>query len=83
MPQPVALKRVAADESALYQRYDSRPRSLATVRNRNAQAATFFRNLNLGLFSPGVFDHVKASDRDSLVVSLLFTTFTNLPFNTI
>jgi hypothetical protein len=36
----VALKRVATDESALYQRYASRPRSLATVQNRNAQTAT-------------------------------------------
>ena len=65
------------------QRFVSRPRSLATVQNRIAQAATFFRNLDLGFFYPGVFDHVKASNRGGLVVSLLITTFTNLPFNRI
>ena len=60
-----------------------RPRSLATVQNRIAQAAIFFRNLDLDLFSPGVFDHIRASNRGGLVVSLLITTFTNLPFNRI
>jgi hypothetical protein len=66
-----------------YQRYDSRPHSLATVRNRKAQLASFFRNLDLGLVYPGVIDYVNANNQGSLVVSLLFTTFTNLLFNTI
>ena len=66
-----------------YQRYDSRPHSLATVRNRKSQAASFFRNLVLGFVYPGVLDYVNASNRGSLVVSLLFTTFTNLLFNTV
>ena len=39
-----------------YQRYDSRPHSLATVQNRKAQAASFFRNLDLGLVYPVVLD---------------------------
>jgi hypothetical protein len=34
-----------------------------------------------GLVYPGVFDDVKASNRGSLIVLLLFTTFMNLPFN--
>ena len=37
----------------------------------------------LGLVYPGVFDHVEASNRGSLVVLLLFTAFMNLPFNSI
>ena len=41
------------------------------------------KELDLGLFYPGVFDHIKASNRGGLVVSLLITTFTNLPFNRI
>lgn len=83
MPLTGRAETSRANDSALYQRYDSRPRSLATVQNRIAQAATFFRKLDLGLFYPGVFDHVKASNRGSLVVSLLCTTLMNLPFNTI
>jgi hypothetical protein len=83
MPLTGRVETSRADDSALYQRYDSRPRSLATVQNRNAQAATIVRNLDPGLSYPGVFDHVEANSRGSLVVSLLCTTFMNLPFNTI
>ena len=58
-------------------------RSLATVQNCIAQAVNFFRNIELGPFCPGVYDHVKASNRGGLVVSLLIAAFTNLPFNRI
>ena len=70
-----------AGDRPMTQRLVSRPRSLATVQNRNAQAATLFRNLDLGLVYLSVFDHVKVSNRGGLVVSLLFTKFMNLPFN--
>ena len=60
-----------------------RLRSLAIVQNRKAQAVSFFRNLDLDLVYPGVLDYVNGSNRGSLVVSLLFTTFTNLLFNTV
>jgi len=36
-----------------------------------------------GILYPSVLDHLKASNWGSLVVSPLYTTFTNLPFNSI
>ena len=52
MPLTGRVETSRADDSALYQRYDSRPRSLATVQNRNAQAATIVQKPRPGPLLP-------------------------------